>query len=116
MEFLLECLKPLTKKEYKEKAEEEKNNLHLINRITYLRKEDLAFPPIEQYQNVYKSLDANNYYTYMFYLQNLEKTDASIEEKEYYRKLIKNLIKEEQTNLKKNITLEYKNEENESNN
>jgi hypothetical protein len=52
----------------------------------------------------------------MFYLQNLEKTDASIEEKEYYRKLIKNLIKEEQTNLKKNITLEYKNEENESNN
>jgi hypothetical protein len=103
MEFL-ESFKPITKKEYSQKVEEEKNLLHLINHITYLRKEDLNNPPIEYYQNIFRSLNANNYYTYMFYLQALEKKEnADLEEINYYKKIIKNLIKEEQNELKKNI-------------
>jgi len=103
--FLLELFKPLTLNEYLQKAEDEKNELNnLLDKVTYLRDEDLNKPRIEDLQRHFKSLTPDNYYTYMLYLQTCYVlTD---EEKIYYKNLIKELITLEQQALKKNLIKE----------
>jgi hypothetical protein len=87
MDFL-----PITENEYNKKVNQEKEEAYISN-ICYLKEEDLEKPSIEDYHKVFRCLDANNYYTYMFHLQNDKK--MSEEEKEFYKNIIKDLIQEE---------------------
>lgn len=104
MEFLKDFL-PLTLKEYNEKVQEEKENLNnLLDKITYLKPEDLNKPRIEDLQKFSISLTPDNYYTYMLYLQTC--SVLSEEEKTYYKNLIKEMIDLEQKELIKNIVKE----------
>jgi hypothetical protein len=97
----LEQFKPLTVSEYNKKVEEEKNNLcNLVDKITYLKPEDLNKPRIEDLQRFFRSLTPNNYYTYMLYLQTCKVLNE--EEKSYYTNIVKELIHSEQNELKKN--------------
>lgn len=101
----LEQFKHLTLKEYNEKVQEEKNNLNnLLDKVTYLKNEDLNKPRIEDLQRFFKSLHPNNYYTYMLYLQTCYV--LTNEEKIYYTNIIKEQIDFEQNELKKNIIKE----------
>lgn len=104
MDFLFEQFRPLTLKEYNKKIEDERNNLNnLIDKVTYLKTEDLDKPRIEDLQRFFKSLTPNNYYTYMLYLQTCKVLNE--EEKTYYINFIKTLIHLEQVELKKNIII-----------
>jgi hypothetical protein len=105
MEFFLEQFKHLTLKGYNEKVEEERNNLNnLLEKVTYLKSEDIDKPRIEDLKRFFKSLTPDNYYTYMLYLQTNHK--LTVEEKQYYIDIIKELIDSEQNELKKNIIKE----------
>ncbi len=105
MEFLLEQFKPLTLKEYNEKVQEEREQLNnILDKITYLKPEDLNKPRIEDLQKFFNSLTSDNYYSYMLYLQTC--TVLNEEEKTYYKNLIKELIHLEQKELIKNIVKE----------
>jgi hypothetical protein len=101
----LEQFRQITVKEYNKKVEEERNNLNnLLEKVTYLKPEDLNKPRIEDLNRFFKSLTPNNYYTYMLYLQTC--TVLNDEEKQYYINIIKELIHLEQNELKKNIIKE----------
>lgn len=105
MEFLLEQFKPLTLKEYNQKVQEEREQLHnILDKITYLKPEDLNKPRIEDLQKFFNSLTPDNYYSYMLYLQTC--TVLSEEEKTYFKNLIKEMIDLEQKELIKNIVKE----------
>ena len=95
MEFL-----PITEKHYNQKVEEEKNDIYL-NNISYLTPEDLKKPNIEDYQKVFRCLDGENYYTYMFHIQNLLSSEnVNVEEIEFYKSIVKELMNEEKIKYK----------------
>lgn len=86
---------PITEKYYNDIVENEKNETYL-NNISYLKKEDLTKPNIEDYQKIYRCLDGENYYTYMFHIQNLlASKNVNLEEVEFYKNIVKELINEE---------------------